>query len=211
MRRTVIALAIILLVTGCTAFQNTPNLTTVSPSETTSVTSSPTLTERPTSASTSSPTQTNTNKSIPEVTLAEKKPVSEFKWQPPLNRSVATISVGGSTAKYGDSAHKYIIWNNASTNRTIAVVVRTPDTTVVNRTVRLPPNTVVLIDVREPNSYRTNIRLYEEATTISNLTIIDDRDNFDCNTKNVKVALLGDSRVGVSVDTTLVACGTTTG
>ncbi len=146
---------------------------------------------------------------MPQVTLAGAERATGYAWQLPRNGTMTTISVGNQGASDAES-HAYVVWNDASVDRTVAMTVRASNATVAEKALQLPPDAVVRVDVHEPDTYRTTVTVAEGSETVSEVTITDDRGNFDCNAKYVNVALLGDGRVGTSVDETLVACGTTT-
>lgn len=115
------------------------------------------------------------------------------------------------TIEYGDpntdssvSKYRIVLWNDASSDRAIALSVATGDgNTVIDEQHSVPSNRTLDIILHEPDEYSISVDLPDEdrSTTVSV-----DRDEFDCNATATNVHILEDGTFESETVTTWLDC-----
>ncbi|MFC4550166.1 MULTISPECIES: hypothetical protein [Halorussus] len=105
---------------------------------------------------------------------------------------------------FAHKTHVVAVWNDTEAALSVALVLTTDGTTLLDRTVELDPGQPGLVELREPRAYELTIRAGDRAETV---TV--ERSRLDCNNSATDV-LVGPENVETSTITTSMACSTTT-
>ena len=206
---TLVACGLILLA-GCVGVSPTGQTNTETPNSTSS----------PSVESSDEHSQNETENSDSQPTVEHIGPYMptefDYSWTPPQNATVEKIVIGeqstddetqnSTTDEPQPHPHTYIIWNNESTSHRVHIDISKQENVIRNESYDVPSNGTITITLSEPARYTTTIRVFEEGNITSELRISEHPNNFDCNAKEVQVAILTNGETDATVSSTLAMC-----